>query len=194
VEIYDIEKMDTKDLSNSNPLNHFINRQSGNSVLNFRQKLFKERLSVAKNLYKKDLVSHFGCVNAIEFSNTGSHLISGKFNFHCLFLFLNYISISWRPLQLIPGSNLIKRIFKVKLEAPNRTLLFFKLIINSQKCKIPSIVHKFYQIHHFKKKIINSHTLEKKNLKNLDKMAHRVKKQERKNYKMEIFTFPFSFY
>lgn len=61
-----------------NPLAHLIDRQIGNNVDNFRKNLFKERLNIAKNLYRKDLISHFGCVNAIEFSNEGELLISGN--------------------------------------------------------------------------------------------------------------------
>ncbi|KAG8449553.1 hypothetical protein GDO86_016268 [Hymenochirus boettgeri] len=38
----------------------------------------RRRLQACKNLYKKDLLGHFGCVNAIEFSNNGGHmLVSG---------------------------------------------------------------------------------------------------------------------
>ncbi len=33
-------------------------------------------------LYKKDLLSHYGCVNAIEFSNNGQYLVSGVFVGH----------------------------------------------------------------------------------------------------------------
>lgn len=36
---------------------------------------------MAKNLYRKDLFSHFGCVNAIEFSNDGQWLASGMYHF-----------------------------------------------------------------------------------------------------------------
>lgn len=64
--------------SKSNPLTHLINRQNGTNISNFRMKLYKERLNVAKNLYKKDLRYHFGCVNAIEFSKEGNYLVSGK--------------------------------------------------------------------------------------------------------------------
>ena len=30
-------------------------------------------------LYQKDLLAHFGCVNAVEFSNDGQFLASGNF-------------------------------------------------------------------------------------------------------------------
>lgn len=68
-------------MSNNYPLvNSIVNRQSGIIGSNsFQSKLFKNRLSVAKNLFKKDLVSHYGCVNAIEFSNDGNFLTSGNF-------------------------------------------------------------------------------------------------------------------
>lgn len=52
-------------------------RQTGDNIIYFREHLYRERLGYAKNLYKRDLVSHFGCVNAIEFSNDGNLLVSG---------------------------------------------------------------------------------------------------------------------
>lgn len=30
-------------------------------------------------LFKRDLVAHYGCVNAVEFSNDGQYLVSGVF-------------------------------------------------------------------------------------------------------------------
>lgn len=39
--------------------------------------------------YRKDLVAHYGCVNAVEFSNNGQFLVSGVFfweNFYDFFL------------------------------------------------------------------------------------------------------------
>lgn len=61
-----------------NPLAHLSARQSGDNIINFRTNLYRERMNIAKNLYRKDLVSHFGCVNAIEFSSEGELLISGE--------------------------------------------------------------------------------------------------------------------
>lgn len=61
-----------------NSVGHVISRQMGRNIHNFRKTIFRERLNVAKTLYKKDLISHFGCVNAIEFSEEGEWLISGK--------------------------------------------------------------------------------------------------------------------
>uniref|UniRef100_A0A1L8DKV0 Putative serine/threonine-protein kinase n=1 Tax=Nyssomyia neivai TaxID=330878 RepID=A0A1L8DKV0_9DIPT len=61
-----------------NTLIHLLHRESGNNArLSFRQHLFGERLKVANNLYRKDLVSHTGCVNAIEFSRDGEYMASG---------------------------------------------------------------------------------------------------------------------
>ena len=37
------------------------------------------RLDQISNLYQKDLYAHYGCVNAIEFSNEGDLLISGLY-------------------------------------------------------------------------------------------------------------------
>lgn len=62
----------------ANPVSHLINRQVGNNISNFRRNLFRERLGSARNLFRKDLVSHYGCVNAIEFSSKGDLLISGN--------------------------------------------------------------------------------------------------------------------
>lgn len=62
-----------------NVLGHLVSRQLGDNVDNFRNNLFHERLRIARNLYKKDLVSHYGCVNAIEFSQEGELLVSGEY-------------------------------------------------------------------------------------------------------------------
>lgn len=70
--------MNSKYVDCANPIIHLIHRQLGNNVLNFRQNLFRERLASARNLYRKNLVAHYGCVNAIEFSRVGDLLISGK--------------------------------------------------------------------------------------------------------------------
>lgn len=60
-----------------NPLGYLIERESRDSLI-IRNKLFKERLAGARNLYRKDLLAHYGCVNAIEFSQEGNLLVSGK--------------------------------------------------------------------------------------------------------------------
>ncbi|RZC41940.1 DDB1- and CUL4-associated factor 5 [Asbolus verrucosus] len=59
-----------------NPLRHIIERQYKDNVF-IKNKIFKERLAKARNLYRKDLLAHYGCVNAIEFSGEGDLLVSG---------------------------------------------------------------------------------------------------------------------
>ncbi|GAB1867633.1 WD repeat-containing protein 22 [Camponotus japonicus] len=41
------------------------------------RRLVNARFENSENLYRKDLLSHYGCVNAIEFSNQGDLLVSG---------------------------------------------------------------------------------------------------------------------
>lgn len=60
----------------ANPITYINKRQYG-LLSNIKTELFVRRLNAAKNLYRKDLVCHFGCVNAIEFSCNGELLISG---------------------------------------------------------------------------------------------------------------------
>lgn len=51
-----------------------------------------QRLNSSRNLYRKDLYAHYGCVNAIEFSHEGDLLVSGKFyGFDCLLLYYSLI-------------------------------------------------------------------------------------------------------
>lgn len=60
-------------------IQNIFRRESGiDACSTFQSNLFKDRLSMSKNLFKKDLVAHFGCVNAIEFSEEGDWLISGE--------------------------------------------------------------------------------------------------------------------
>ncbi len=47
--------------------------------------LIRARYGLANDLYRKDLYSHYGCVNAIEFSDNGQWLVSGLFQ-----PFINY--------------------------------------------------------------------------------------------------------
>lgn len=68
-----------------NPISYIVQRQYDTSVY-IKNELFNKRLASAKNLFRKDLLSHYGCVNAIEFSNEGELLISGKFRCRCVFL------------------------------------------------------------------------------------------------------------
>ncbi|XP_066154685.1 DDB1- and CUL4-associated factor 5 [Euwallacea fornicatus] len=59
-----------------NPLSYIVNRQYSNHLV-IKNRIFKERLMKARNFYRKDLVAHYGCVNAIEFSEEGELLVSG---------------------------------------------------------------------------------------------------------------------
>lgn len=54
------------------------NLQFRGSSQSFKARLYRERLRIARNLYKTDLKGHFGCVNAIEFSHGGQYLASGE--------------------------------------------------------------------------------------------------------------------
>lgn len=58
--------------------NYIIDRQKCDDIP-LRSRLLHRRLFNASNLHRKDLFGHFGCVNAIEFSNCGGQwLASGK--------------------------------------------------------------------------------------------------------------------
>lgn len=63
--------------STINPLRYIIQRQYKDNII-IKDKLFSERFAKARNLYRKDLLAHYGCVNAIEFSEDGEYLISGE--------------------------------------------------------------------------------------------------------------------
>ncbi|XP_045452926.1 DDB1- and CUL4-associated factor 5 [Melitaea cinxia] len=60
----------------SNPLPYITKREYG-LLHNLKSQLFNKRLNAAKNLYRRDLVCHYGCVNAIEFSSNGELFVSG---------------------------------------------------------------------------------------------------------------------
>nr|XP_032521050.1 DDB1- and CUL4-associated factor 5 isoform X2 [Danaus plexippus plexippus] len=60
----------------ANPLPYITKRESG-LLCDLKTNLFNKRLNASKNLYRRDLVCHFGCVNAIEFSYNGELLVSG---------------------------------------------------------------------------------------------------------------------
>ncbi|XP_075982813.1 DDB1- and CUL4-associated factor 5 [Anticarsia gemmatalis] len=55
----------------------YLNKREYGLLPNLKSEFFKKRLDAAKNLYRRDLVCHFGCVNAIEFSSNGELLVSG---------------------------------------------------------------------------------------------------------------------
>lgn len=61
----------------SNPLPYITKREYG-LLHNLKSQLFNKRLNAAKNLYRRDLVCHYGCVNAIEFSSNGELFVSGN--------------------------------------------------------------------------------------------------------------------
>ncbi|KZC10050.1 PREDICTED: DDB1- and CUL4-associated factor 5 [Dufourea novaeangliae] len=59
-----------------NPLSYLITRQIDNKV-DHCKRLVNARFETSETLFRKDLLSHYGCVNAIEFSNQGDLLVSG---------------------------------------------------------------------------------------------------------------------
>lgn len=80
--------------NNSQLIQQLYRRQGGFCPSsNFKLKIFKDRLAISKNLYKHDLVSHYGCVNAIEFSTEGNYLTSGWWLF-ALTLFVSFFPSS----------------------------------------------------------------------------------------------------
>ncbi|XP_034941352.1 DDB1- and CUL4-associated factor 5 [Chelonus insularis] len=58
------------------PLPCILTRQIDDRI-NYCKRLVDARLNNSENLYRKDLISHYGCVNAIEFSKEGHLLVSG---------------------------------------------------------------------------------------------------------------------
>ena len=49
----------------------------GPSLNCLSESMIGHRLAHSQSLYKRDLLGHFGCVNAIEFANNGDHIASG---------------------------------------------------------------------------------------------------------------------
>ena len=60
----------------SNPLSCLVARQIDDKV-DHCKRLVNSRFNTSENLFRRDLLSHYGCVNAIEFSNQGDLLVSG---------------------------------------------------------------------------------------------------------------------
>uniref|UniRef100_A0A2A4JBV0 Uncharacterized protein n=1 Tax=Heliothis virescens TaxID=7102 RepID=A0A2A4JBV0_HELVI len=60
----------------ANPVS-YLNRREYGLIPDIKSQFFNKRLNAAKNLYRRELVCHFGCVNAIEFSSNGELLVSG---------------------------------------------------------------------------------------------------------------------
>lgn len=56
---------------------HYLNHQQyiGGNIGGMQ--MINRRLQFGKSLYSKDLYAHYGCVNAVEFSNDGEWLVSG---------------------------------------------------------------------------------------------------------------------
>ncbi|XP_032882748.1 DDB1- and CUL4-associated factor 5 [Amblyraja radiata] len=60
------------------PLLRFLGRRALSGDRFLKEGFQRQRLSGCRNLFKKDLLGHFGCVNAIEFSSgAGELLVSG---------------------------------------------------------------------------------------------------------------------
>lgn len=64
--------------SECSALSYVIARQIDYKI-DYCKSLLNARFVNSENLYRKNLVSHYGCVNAIEFSNQGDLLVSGEF-------------------------------------------------------------------------------------------------------------------
>lgn len=62
--------------SNSSPLSYIFARQIDDKI-DHCKRLVNSRFSESDSLFRKDLQSHYGCVNAIEFSRQGDLLVSG---------------------------------------------------------------------------------------------------------------------
>ncbi|GCC46854.1 hypothetical protein chiPu_0030801, partial [Chiloscyllium punctatum] len=53
----------------------FLGRRAVTGDRFLREAFQRQRLSACRNLFKKDLLGHFGCVNAIEFSSGAGELL-----------------------------------------------------------------------------------------------------------------------
>ncbi|XP_076233654.1 uncharacterized protein LOC143178735 isoform X2 [Calliopsis andreniformis] len=71
-----VRKVEMTRPSLSSPLSCLTARQIDNKV-DHRKRLVHARFESSENLFRKDLLSHYGCINAIEFSNQGDLLVSG---------------------------------------------------------------------------------------------------------------------
>lgn len=58
-------------------LNELLKREYKDNTTRLSKKIFNDRLKFAQNLYNKNFLAHYGCVNAIEFLNGGQFLASG---------------------------------------------------------------------------------------------------------------------
>ncbi|XP_071079698.1 DDB1- and CUL4-associated factor 5-like isoform X1 [Haliotis cracherodii] len=62
--------------NSTNPLPFLCRRELGPDDSQLGHSLLRKRISVANNLYRRDLKAHYGCVNAIEFSHGGGEWIT----------------------------------------------------------------------------------------------------------------------
>lgn len=79
----------------------FLSRRELTGQPLMKEEFQRRRLAGCTSLYKKDMLGHFGCVNAIEFSNNGGEwLVSGKLTnpssprLHCFNLLACYVLTS----------------------------------------------------------------------------------------------------
>ncbi len=62
-------------------MKHLLSVESTGCLYNTHTKYYQKIFDYAKNLYQKTLYAHYGCVNALEFSNRESeHFASGSYN------------------------------------------------------------------------------------------------------------------
>jgi len=55
----------------------FLWRREQGSALRLQERFLRDRWRNAGEIYKKDLLAHYGCVNALEFSQDGDLMVSG---------------------------------------------------------------------------------------------------------------------
>lgn len=61
----------------------FLSRRELTGQPLMKEDFQRRRLAGCSSLFKKDMLGHFGCVNAIEFSNSGGEwLVSGELTTH----------------------------------------------------------------------------------------------------------------
>jgi len=60
----------------SNRIAGFLNERHINTISRREDLFFRQKFSELRTLHSKDLVAHFGCVNAIEFSNGSGEIIA----------------------------------------------------------------------------------------------------------------------
>ncbi|XP_039283039.1 DDB1- and CUL4-associated factor 5 [Nilaparvata lugens] len=58
-------------------IDNLLKREYRDDYYKLNAKIVNDRFRNAKNFFNKDLISHYGCVNAVEFLNGGQFLVSG---------------------------------------------------------------------------------------------------------------------